>query len=60
MESQPQNPEFTNNPENFHSCAIIKSAKFLESQLQSRISNIAKISFNAIHENFRIYSTYCR
>ena len=23
MESQPQNPEFRNNPENFHSCGLI-------------------------------------
>ena len=23
MESQPQNPEFRNNPENFHPCTII-------------------------------------
>ena len=22
MESQPQNPEFKNNPENFHSCIL--------------------------------------
>ena len=22
MESQPQNPEFTNNPENFHPCEL--------------------------------------
>ena len=22
MESQPQNPEFTNNPENFHPCGL--------------------------------------
>ena len=26
MESQPQNPEFSNNPENFHPCLISKHA----------------------------------
>ena len=26
MESQPQNPEFRNNPENFHSCLLDMSA----------------------------------
>ena len=25
MESQPQNPEFRNNPENFHPCKYIKN-----------------------------------
>ena len=25
MESQPQNPEFRNNPENFHPCNILSS-----------------------------------
>ena len=25
MESQPQNPEFRNNPENFHPCICVKS-----------------------------------
>ena len=24
MESQPQNPEFSNNPENFHPCALAR------------------------------------
>ena len=27
MESQPQNPEFKNNPENFHPCIICSSLK---------------------------------
>ena len=26
MESQPQNPEFMNNPENFHTCTLIKNS----------------------------------
>ena len=26
MESQPQNPEFRNNPENFHPCRHLKEA----------------------------------
>ena len=26
MESQPQNPEFRNNPENFHPCEFAKQA----------------------------------
>ena len=25
MESQPQNPEFRNNPENFHPCVSVRS-----------------------------------
>ena len=33
MESQPQNPEFRNNPENFHSCTYwVKIQHFLKSQ----------------------------
>ena len=26
MESQPQNPEFRNNPENFHPCGLLLAA----------------------------------
>ena len=33
MESQPQNPEFRNNPENFHPCA-----KYLKVDLSNNIS----------------------
>ena len=29
MVNQPQNPEFRNNPENFHPCASRKSTKIL-------------------------------
>ena len=32
MESQPQNPEFRNNPENFHTCSII-SLNFLPEEM---------------------------
>ena len=36
MESQPQNPEFRNNPENFHPYSILKfTPDILSKQLQS-------------------------
>ena len=38
MESQPQNPEFRNNPENFHPCVM--SATYI--QMQSRQPLIMK------------------
>ena len=33
MESQPKNPEFTNNPENFHPCADCAQNIFLSGPL---------------------------
>ena len=32
MESQPQNPEFKNNPEHFHPCECVNKNNFLISQ----------------------------
>ena len=29
MESQPQNPEFRNNPENFHPCLLLSNKDWL-------------------------------
>ena len=36
MESQPQNPEFRNNPENFHPCKL-EILKFFYHQFQGKL-----------------------
>ena len=43
MESQPQNPEFRNNPENFHSCGKMYklASQSVQSSMGSQGSNIS-------------------
>ena len=38
MESQPQNPEFRNNPENFHPCVHFDTHVFILIQLKMCVS----------------------
>ena len=40
MESQPQNPEFRNNPENFHPCIIFLKSELITSNLYKQFSPI--------------------
>ena len=51
MESQPQNPEFRNNPENFHPCAhpeLYKQGSHRNSKTQfhdfSMINNVVSVT----------------
>ena len=37
MEIQPQNPEFRNDPENFHSCVVNLSDSIVATPAQSRL-----------------------
>ena len=57
MESQPQNPEFRNNPENFHSCeflvSILLNNKSIADQIRKQIvPDQTKYSMFAILTNF--------
>ena len=40
MESQPQNPEFRNNPENFHPCRMWKRLILKDSDLENLVQII--------------------
>ena len=48
MESQPQNPEFRNNPENFHPC--IKS-HIVNSEIFARVLFLRNFTYAKFREN---------
>ena len=50
MESQPQNPEFRNNPENFHPCNK-ERVKLISPKIKSCVSGYPTVS-NFSHSNF--------
>ena len=50
MESRPQNPEFRNNPENFHQC----SNRMLQFCCFNYIGMVYHLSSGVISQNFEI------
>ena len=46
MESQPQNPEFRNNPKNFHPCS--SSASFSMDGFQTQLESGRKIPYDLL------------
>ena len=56
MESQPQNPEFRSNPENFHSCQLIPDISSSENsvdpdQLASGSTLFSTLLINTLYNN---------
>ena len=44
MESQPQNPEFRNNPENFHPCVLVSQSTLLGHEKEYHFIDVLFIS----------------